>query len=127
MGLALDEIFLVINNNELGTGENGKRNYEDLLDQIYQKTDAKKQEAIESLYKRIKHHWTVLNVNPETVFRTFDPMKDGHLNIHNFGLALIQTHLNLRPEEIEAIRDNVQKLPDGRLSYQQFLYQVYNA
>lgn len=127
MDLNPSEVFEIINGNHLPMLEDGRRSYEHLLDKIYTKVENKNKETAEALYKRIRHHWQSLNVNAEEIFKSFDPKHDGHINIHNFGLALIQSRLNLYPEEIDALQEDVAKQSDGRLSYQHFLYKVNNA
>ena len=120
--LTPEEIAILIHDNNLTKGPEGKLSVKDLADRIgVRERFPEPRPSAAGIYERLKRKWQQQRIDPRNIFKDFDYEKDMHLTRSNFSQALNHGNCPLTNIEIEVIWENLEKTSDGRASVDHFI------
>lgn len=120
--LTSEELTMLIHDNNLLKGPDGKLSVRDLADRIgIADKLVEPQISHTGVFERMQELWQTLRINPLRIFQEFDYERDLHLSQKNFSQALIHARCPLTPSEIEAVWGKVDKSRDNRISVEHFI------
>ncbi|CAG9322011.1 unnamed protein product [Blepharisma stoltei] len=117
-----EELTSLVHDNNLSKSQDGRLSLRDLISRIgIREILPDPKPTLSQICEKIRKEWDQLRVNPAQVFSAFDYDGDMHLTKANFNQAFIHNNTPLNAQELDAIWEGINKLPDGRGSAQHLI------